>query len=499
MASTRLRWQGWWVLGALVLGAALPAQAQGVVVIAGGGAEGDVGDTTAWSYKLYGELVKNGDRTGDGRIRVAILSTETAPTAFLVDYFKWLGAQEAFTLPVLTRTAANDAAVVDAVRGADVIFIKGGDQGQYYDLWNGTRLETNIRYVVQTLGGAIGGTSAGAMSQAQYAFAGGNDLISADVLTDARTPYLNDVSDGGSGIHNDFLGFVPGVLIDTHCTRRGRLGRLVGLLGKAVQDFAAPGLVAICLEERTGLVIRGTSARAVGVGAVELVQQRASSVLRRDAGRPLYYTNLRLDRLTEGWRYDLSTRLPDTSTRPSTAVGLVYPGDGSLNSGSLDIDGDYRQHEDRFAKKTTYAPSDYTVVSGTGSPFIRGAIGLVDAHNSTTRGAVQETAFRALYDFPSHVVLLVGAGSELWRSTSTPDQVEFARNSYSTDGQLSTLVIDAKTATYKDLSPYTSVSAIAGGKLRAAGFINLTLHALAETSSRGGRYDTVRHTVVGGP
>jgi cyanophycinase len=498
--ETRKQLQRGWMFLSLVLGLlAGPAAAQGVVVVAGGGAEGDIGDTTAWSYKLYGELVKNGDRTGDGIVRVVVLSTEATPTPFLPDYFKWLGAREAFNLAVLTRAAANDPAVVDVVRGADVIFIKGGDQGQYYDWWNGTRLETNIRYVVQTLGGAIGGTSAGAMSQAQYAFAGGQDLISADVLADARSPYLNDAGDGGSGLHNDFLGFVPNVVIDTHCTRRGRLGRLMGLLGKAVQDFANTSLLGICLDDRTGMVIRGNQARVAGIGTVDVLQHRSNTVLRRDAGRPLYYANLRLDRLTEGWTFNLSTRLPDTTNRPAAAVALVYPGPSGANSGSLSIDGDYLPHEDRFAKKTTYAPKDYSVVNGTGTPFIRGAIGLVDAYNSTNRGAVQETAFRALYDLPEYLVFLVGASGRLSRTSSTPDRVEFTRNTYSADPELATLVIDAKTATYKSLSAYPSLLAIPGGTLRAAGFINLTLHALAETSSRGARYDTVTHTVVGGP
>ena len=36
------------------------------VVLAGGGGEGDVGDTAAWSYGLYGALVENGDTDGDG-------------------------------------------------------------------------------------------------------------------------------------------------------------------------------------------------------------------------------------------------------------------------------------------------------------------------------------------------------------------------------------------------------------------------------------------------
>jgi hypothetical protein len=49
----------------LALSAQLSIAAPGVVVLAGGGPEGDIGVTTDWSYPLYAELVKNGDITGD--------------------------------------------------------------------------------------------------------------------------------------------------------------------------------------------------------------------------------------------------------------------------------------------------------------------------------------------------------------------------------------------------------------------------------------------------
>lgn len=39
--------------------------APGVVVLSGGGPEGDIGVTTDWSYSLYKKLIDNGDTTGD--------------------------------------------------------------------------------------------------------------------------------------------------------------------------------------------------------------------------------------------------------------------------------------------------------------------------------------------------------------------------------------------------------------------------------------------------
>jgi len=327
-----------------------PAQAAGVIIAAGGGSEGAVGDTTSWSYKLYKKFIENGDKTGDGKVSVAILSTSTQDS-WLPSYFVWIGQTlgvtvNAFNVTVATRADANNTTIVDPVKTADVVFLKGGDQGAYYDAWNGTTLETNIR-AVDSRRGAIGGTSAGAMSLSQYCFAGGQDLVSLDVLQDAQTPYLND-TDGGSGIHTDFLGFVGSSLIDTHYTTRARMGRTLGILAKAIQDSSNTNVLAIGIEERTGIALTGTRAEVIGVGSIDFMLQTSSSMVKRDAKHPLFFTNVRLDRLTEGWRYDISSRTVDTTNRPTSATAVVYSGDSAANSGSVTIRGNQFSDEDKF-------------------------------------------------------------------------------------------------------------------------------------------------------
>ena len=475
------------------------AMAAGVIVAAGGGSEGNQGDTTSWSYKLYKKLIANGDKNGDGKIKVAILSTDVQDN-WLPNYFLWLGATEAFNVRVANKADANNTTLVDPVKTADVIFLKGGDQGLYYDYWNGTTLETYIRTVVDTNNGAIGGTSAGAMSLAQYEFAGGKDLISLDVLQDAKTPYLDDTN-GGSGIHNDFFGFVPGVFIDTHYTTRGRTGRALGIMGKAVQDYVVPSLLAIGIDERTGLAITGSTAEVVGVGSVDFIQQTSSTVLRRDSKRPLFYTNLRLDRLTEGWKYNLSTRLPDTTTRPSSAIAVTYGGDSTANSGAVTIQGSKVTDEDRLERTIDYAPYPYKTTVGTYTTYVRKAMGIIDAQNSDYRGAIHESMFRALYDYPAFTGFLVAYPGQMFRSSTLPDQLQFQRNTAQVGVEAATIVIDGKPVTYKSLSPYVSNVDTGLKTLNAAGFINLKLHVLAESSSgtRGAQYNTKTHEIVGGP
>ncbi|WP_218082362.1 cyanophycinase [Anthocerotibacter panamensis] len=474
------------------------AHAIGVLVAAGGGAEGDIGDTSAWSYKLYRKLVLNGDRNNDGKIKVVILSTAVADS-FLPNYFIWLGATEAVNVTVATKADANNPAIVDTVSTADVVFIKGGDQGVYYDEWNGTTLETNIRTVVNTNNGAIGGTSAGAMSLPQYSFSGGMDLISLDVLQDARTPFLDDASAGGSGIHTDFLSFLSNTVIDTHYTKRGRLGRTLGILGKAIQDNNNTGILAIGIEEQTGISVTSTTAEIIGVGSVDFIQQTSSTVLRRDVSRPLYYTNLRLDRLTEGWKYNLATKAPDTVNRPTGTTPVTYAGDSSANTSSLVIKGTLVSDEEEFARRVAYSPNPYSNFTGSASPYVRNSIGIIDAANSTNRGAIQESLFRALYDLPNYSGLLVTAPAQIYRNTTTPDEIRFERNSSQSANEAATIVLDGRNVTYKGLSPYFSRSDTGSQTLKAAALINLNVHVLAETAARGVRYNSRTHTVLGGP
>ena len=512
----------------------MPATAQGVVVLAGGGREGDQGDTNSWSYKLYRKLVENGDRNGDSVVQVAILTTllevndptwysyAEAPTtanppglglthaqavaqallddAWLVNYFQWLGSTagqnvQAFNVEVPSLADANDPAKVGVVENADAIFIKGGDQGEYFDKWNATLLETHIRSVVQTRAGAIGGTSAGAMSQAQYCLCGGADLISADVLADAKTSYLNDVSQPGtSGIHADFLNFVPGVYVETHYTQRARMVRMIGVLARAVDDFGNHALLGIGLEQKTGVVIQNGIAEVIGVGEVAFIKETAQSVLRRDAGRPLYYTHLNLDRLTEGWKFDLAARAPITSTLPAGVSAVTYPGAGASNSGALSIAGNTDADANRYERTASYAPSDYSLNFGTGPVVIRDALGFSNAGSTASRAAKHETLFRALFELPQTLGVLLFNGAVISRTALAPDIIEFG-------GTLASVIVDAKNCTFKGLSPSTSNYAISGGTLRATAMTNLRVHVLGETAvaTRAASFNTREHVLIGGP
>ncbi|MFT3893393.1 MAG: cyanophycinase [Anaerolineales bacterium] len=64
------------------------------------------------------------------------------------------------TIIIKNRAAASDSFVVDKIRNAEALFIAGGDQSDYVNLWKGTPVEDAIHYLV-TRNVPIGGTSAG--------------------------------------------------------------------------------------------------------------------------------------------------------------------------------------------------------------------------------------------------------------------------------------------------------------------------------------------------
>lgn len=473
------------------------ARAQSTVVLAGGGSEGDLGDTDAWSYRLYKAFVENGDIDGDGVVRVAILTTDPNATNFLPDYFAWIGttlgvAVEGTNYVVQTKADANNAAKVGTVAQADAIFLKGGDQGVYYDEWNDTLLETHIRTVADG-GGAIGGTSAGAMSQAGYCFCGGRDLISSDVMANATTPYLDDAdTPGQSGIKADFLGFVPNTVIDTHFTERGRLGRLLGILAKATADAGNDTLLGIGIETSTGLIIQQNMAEVVGEGSVAFLQQQPNTERFRTPGRPLVYTHLRLDVLTEGWGYDLTTHLPDLVDLPAGVVPVVYPGDGEANSKALTIDGGVVAHQNWFQRVATYYPNPYTLTQTAARTFVREGIGFTHTDRDDDRkGDRQEILFRALYDQPQSTGFFLfgafaGASSgKLMRTVGNPDQL-------SATGGMASILIDGKTITHKGLSPIVNFYTV-----NSAALVNATVHVLANSAVRQRWYNSRTHALVG--
>ncbi|MCB9759241.1 MAG: cyanophycinase [Alphaproteobacteria bacterium] len=449
-----------------------------MLVLAGGGTEGDLTDMRAWSARLYRHLLDGGDVTGDGLVQVLVLST-AEESDWIPTYLVQLGADAAENLRVASRAAADDAALTERFAACDAVFLKGGDQGRYYDLWNDTLLEELI-LEVHGRGGGVGGTSAGAMSLSGYALAGGMDYVSADVLVDSHTPYLDDASDGGPGVHDDFLGLWPGALVDTHFTERGRLGRLAGAMALALDEGAPLSLLGVGIEQSTGVVVRGGEAEVIGDGTVTLLRPSEPAV--RTPGQGLLWRGVALDRLPQGWTFDAATG--DLGETPAGAIAVSPTRLTAALAEPWQADGGDRTHEQRFGWAASAAP--FSVDPGSDPPLLTGAIGQLNAHDRDRRALAHELLYAALGEHPGAAGLLVGAGARLevegatLRSTLDPD---------AEGPQPSTLILDTAgvRAVHRGATPSPYAPSSSG--LFPVGLIGAQLHVIGHSESSGWTWD----------
>jgi len=160
-------------------------------------------------------------------------------------------------------------------------------------------------------------------------------------------------------------------------------------------------------------------------------------------------------------------------TLPEGAEAVSFA-PGGANSSPLRIFGDDPNGADAFAWVATHDPSPYTLTPSTASVVVRDAVGFTGAGvNDGHRGDRQETLFRALYDHPEALGVLLfdaydgAAAGALTRRSSTPDRLFPA-------GEMATIVVDGSTMTHKGLAPTVNRYGV-----RSAALVNARLHVLA--------------------
>ena len=204
--------------------------------------------------------------------------------------FRKLGADEAKSLPILTRADAAKQEWLDYIDTANGIFITGGNQLRLTTIIGGTPLAKAIRRA-NVRGVAVGGTSAGAAILSEHMIAYGDE---------GHTPHAGRVTlVPGFGLTNR-------IMIDQHFRQRDRLGRLLSAL--AYNPFA----VGVGLDEDTAAFIDHTKKiTVVGAGAITIVDASElshSSIADTKEGKPVCMTNVRLHVLVDGGTFDLETR-----------------------------------------------------------------------------------------------------------------------------------------------------------------------------------------------
>jgi cyanophycinase len=202
------------------------------------------------------------------------------------------------TLIIPSREAANDPFVVGRVRGAEALFIAGGDQSDYVNYWEGSHVAAAIAEL-SAKNIPIGGTSAGLAIMGQYAFAALNGPInSAEALANPFHEVLT--------LSERFLSlpYLNNVITDARLGVNDRMGRLVSFLARIVGDSWSSSAHGIGIDEETALLVDNGKATKVGKGSVYFLQTISfPQVLEPE--KPLTYRNIGVQRLTGTGSFDL--------------------------------------------------------------------------------------------------------------------------------------------------------------------------------------------------
>ena len=281
------------------------ASAAGTVVAIGGALRDD--NVAVWSrlvalaggpgarYVVFGTASGDPDRSA-ARV-VSLLESHGAAAVSLPVAPKLPGVDVA--------QAVRDPELVARVNAANGVFFTGGAQERIVDtLQPGGRptpLLEAIRGVLDR-GGVVAGTSAGAAVMSHLMFRDAPDLLAVMKGT------LRDGEEVDRG-----LGFaVPGLLVDQHFLRRGRLGRMLPMM-------QSQGLQAgIGVEENSAAILRGHEVEIVGEGGALFVDlSDAASDPRRGA---FNLAGVRLTFLGDGDRLDVRARTLTPS--PAKLAGI---------------------------------------------------------------------------------------------------------------------------------------------------------------------------------
>lgn len=211
------------------------------------------------------------------------------------------------TLIIPDRTAAEDPAVAEIIRKAEVVFIAGGDQANYIRGWKDTPVQKALNDGIAA-GKPIGGTSAGLAVEGEFVYgalgdkADDKDLASTDVLPN---PYFDRVT-----LTRDFLKVphLENLITDSHFAKRDRMGRTLGFLARLMKDGWSASPREVAIDEKSAVLVEADGKASVvgtGKGAYFLRPTRMPEVC--DKGTPLTFRTVSVYRVSTGGTFDLNS------------------------------------------------------------------------------------------------------------------------------------------------------------------------------------------------
>jgi len=304
-----------------------PVMGQGFLLLIGGGSEND--DPQGWNRLPYQWAV---DRSQNKRVAFISFNNETS---WLPDYFmNHLGAVAAKNFRIHTAALADAQATYDSLMTYDILFLKGGNQHNYYHTYRGTLVEDALHHKFLQ-GGVICGTSAGLAVMSGVVFTAANGTVYPDeCLENPNNSYME--------LADDFLTFMPGYIFDSHFNDRGRLARLAGFLAHW-QLNRQESLTGIGLDERTAMVIdTGGLATVYGTGAATILQPTglntfslAGTRLRADSLRYLQLIHQNTINLNTGVVTGFGNTVTPATFHENRDYTIFLSGDNALSNKQL--------------------------------------------------------------------------------------------------------------------------------------------------------------------
>lgn len=220
------------------------SSASGRLLLIGGG-EDKEGDCTI--LKEFVRLSKG------AKARIVVMTVATDhPAESGAEYkkvFKRLGVDDVQVVDVSQREDAHAEKGLEAIKRATGIFFTGGDQLHITALLGATEMDKAVRQRCEKRA-VLAGTSAGAAMMSNSMFIRGSS---------ETNPRFGSV-DLGPG-----MDFIKGVLIDTHFSQRGRIGRLMTAVAHYPQEMG------LGIDENTAILVEEDKFEVVGDGAVTVV------------------------------------------------------------------------------------------------------------------------------------------------------------------------------------------------------------------------------------
>jgi cyanophycinase len=265
-----------------------PGRVLGRLLVIGGAEDPDEDD-----MKILPHFVK---MCGGKRARLVVCGTPSGEVEkkerTYKKLFEQIGVASVFETHIEEREDGADEELIEAMKRATGLFFTGGDQLRLVSIVAGTAFGDLARDRLWSDGLVIGGTSAGAAAMSSTMLISGRNegtVRRADIRLAPGLGYFRDV------------------IIDTHFAQRGRISRLLTVLGQN------PEMLAVGIDENTAIEVDTEGCFTVlGDGAVfvcdgAVTHSNASEASETDV---LALTDSLLHILPKGYSFDMKTKRP---------------------------------------------------------------------------------------------------------------------------------------------------------------------------------------------